>query len=163
MALFPGGFGTHDEGFEVLTLLQTGKCQPLPLVLLDQPRGTYWSTWHRYIEDHLLRRSMISPEDLVALQGDGRVDEAVARSCSFYRVYHSMRYVKEHLVIRLQRAVAAGGALAELGASSPTSLKSARIDPCSAVPGRARRSRHHAPAAPVRSASTGATSAGCAC
>ena len=66
MALFPGGFGTHDEGFEVLTLLQTGKCQLMPLVLLDQPRGTYWKTWQRYVEDHLLRRSMISPEDLAS-------------------------------------------------------------------------------------------------
>src|SRR5262245_45925456 len=56
VALFPGGFGTHDEGFEVLTLLQTGKCQPMPLVLVDQPRGTYWKTWHRYVQEHLLRR-----------------------------------------------------------------------------------------------------------
>src|SRR5262249_19986550 len=52
VALFPGGYGTLDEGFEILTLLQTGKCQPMPLVLLDQPRGTYWRTWHRYVQDH---------------------------------------------------------------------------------------------------------------
>ena len=100
VALFPGGFGTHDEGFETLTLLQTGKCQMMPLVLLDQPRGTYWKTWHHYIKEHLLRRGMISPEDLHLYLVTDDCQEAVQAISKFYRVYHSSRYVKDLLVIR---------------------------------------------------------------
>jgi uncharacterized protein (TIGR00730 family) len=107
VALFPGGFGTHDEGFEVLTLLQTGKCQPMPLVLLDQPRGTYWKTWHRYVQDHLLRRNMIAPEDLALYKVTDSCEEAVREITTYYRVYHSARYVKDLLVLRLTRALPA--------------------------------------------------------
>lgn len=105
IALFPGGFGTNDEGFEVLTLLQTGKCQPMPLVLLDQPRGTFWKTWHRYVQDHLLRRNMISPEDLALYKVTDSCEEAVREITSYYRVYHSARYVRQYLVLRLNRAL----------------------------------------------------------
>jgi len=101
VALFPGGFGTLDEGFEVLTLLQTGKCQPLPLVLLDQPRGTYWKTWHRYVQDHLLRRGLISPEDLSLYKVTDDSAEAAREITTYYRVYHSARYVRDLLVVRL--------------------------------------------------------------
>ena len=60
-ALFPGGFGTHDEAYECLTLVQTGKTRPMPIVFVDAPRGTYWKTWKRYVEDHLLRHGPRSP------------------------------------------------------------------------------------------------------
>ena len=100
VALFPGGFGTQDEGFEVLTLLQTGKCQMMPLVLLDQPRGTYWKTWQRYVEDQLLRRNLISPEDLYLYLVTDDVGRAVEEITRFYRVYHSSRYVEDLLVMR---------------------------------------------------------------
>lgn len=100
VALFPGGFGTLDEGFEVLTLLQTGKCQMMPLVLLDRPRGTYWKTWQRYVEDQLLRRRLISPEDLHLYLVTDDVDRAVQEITRFYRVYHSSRFVGDLLVIR---------------------------------------------------------------
>lgn len=103
IVLFPGGFGTHDEGFETITLLQTGKNEPLPIVLLDAPRGTYWKTWARYVEDHILRRGMISPPDLSLYKVTDSIDEAVSEITNFYRVYHSSRYVRESLVIRLQR------------------------------------------------------------
>src|ERR1700687_4313807 len=105
VVLFPGGFGTHDEGFEVLTLLQTGKTDPMPLILLDRPRGTYWRTWQRYVEDHILRRGMISPEDLCLFTVTESVDVAVEEIQAFYRVYHSSRYVRDRLVIRLTRAL----------------------------------------------------------
>ena len=63
-ALFPGGFGTQDEGFEVLTLLQTGKAQPMPLVLMEIPGDNYWKTWDQFVKDQLIARNLISPEDL---------------------------------------------------------------------------------------------------
>jgi hypothetical protein len=100
VVLFPGGFGTHDEGFEVLTLLQTGKCQPLPVVLLDKPCGTYWKTWNRYVEDHLLRRGLISSEDLALYRITDCIHTAVDEITRFYRVFHSARYVRDTLVLR---------------------------------------------------------------
>jgi uncharacterized protein (TIGR00730 family) len=103
VVLFPGGFGTHDEGFETITLLQTGKNHPLPIVLLDAPRGTYWKTWQRYVEDHILRRNMISPPDLALYKVTDSIDEAITEITTFYRVYHSSRYVRESLVLRLNR------------------------------------------------------------
>jgi uncharacterized protein (TIGR00730 family) len=104
IALFPGGFGTMDEGFEVLTLMQTGKCQIMPLVLIDRPGGTYWRTWDRNVRDHLLRNKLISPEDLYLYQITDDADQAVRWITRFYRNFHSMRFVKEVLVIRLQHA-----------------------------------------------------------
>ncbi len=103
VVLFPGGFGTHDEGFETITLLQTGKSEIMPIVLLDAPRGTYWKTWQRYVEDHILRRGMISPPDLGLYKVTDSIDDAVDEITNFYRVYHSSRYVREQLVLRLQR------------------------------------------------------------
>lgn len=107
VVLFPGGFGTHDEGFETLTLLQTGKTRPMPLLLLDQPRGTYWKTWQRYVEDHILRRGMIEKADLALYKVTDSVDAAVDEITGFYRVYHSSRYVREQFVIRIARSLPA--------------------------------------------------------
>jgi len=103
VVLFPGGFGTHDEGFETLTLIQTGKSSMIPLVLLDRSRGTYWKTWQRYVEEHLLRRDMISKEDLALYKVTDNVDQAVDEITGFYRVYHSARYVRDSLALRLNR------------------------------------------------------------
>src|SRR6266851_6585801 len=105
VALFPGGFGTLDEGFEVLTLIQTGKSHLFPIVMVDTPGGDYWKTWQRYIEDVLLTRRLISPADTALYKITESVEEAVAEITGFYRVYHSMRYVKGDLVIRLQHAL----------------------------------------------------------
>jgi uncharacterized protein (TIGR00730 family) len=105
IALFPGGFGTLDEGYEVLTLAQTGKMNPVPIVFLDAPRGTYWKTWLQYMKDHLLRRGLISEEDLALFKISTSVEEAVDEISGFYRVYHSSRYVGRHWVIRLSRPV----------------------------------------------------------
>jgi uncharacterized protein (TIGR00730 family) len=102
VALFPGGFGTQDENFEVLTLVQTGKSHLFPIVLIDEPGGDYWKLWLQYIENALLRRGYISPTDLALFKLTDDVEEGVREITSFYRVYHSMRYVGEHLVLRLQ-------------------------------------------------------------
>ena len=106
IALFPGGFGTQDEGFEVLTLVQTGKSHLIPIVLIDEPGGDYWQRWQSYIHDVLLARQMISPNDLALYRVTDSVEDAVAEVTGFYRVYHSMRYVKGDLVLRLQRPLA---------------------------------------------------------
>lgn len=103
LVCFPGGFGTHDEGFEALTLVQTGKSRPMPIVFLDAPRDTYWKTWNRYVHDHILRRGMISEEDLALFLVTDDVDRAVAEITNFYRVYHSSRYVNDVFVMRLTR------------------------------------------------------------
>ncbi len=107
VALFPGGFGTQDEGFEVLTLIQTGKSHLFPVVMVDEPGGDYWKQWQRYVKDALLARGMIAPADLSLYKITDSVDEAVREVVQFYRVYHSMRYVGGDLVLRLQRAPAA--------------------------------------------------------
>jgi len=106
-ALFPGGFGTHDEAYEALTLVQTGKSKPMPIVFVDGPRGTYWKTWKRYVEEHLLRHHLISPDDMSLFLVTSDVDEAVHEITSFYRVYHSSRHVGAKFVIRLCRPLPA--------------------------------------------------------
>src|SRR6266849_9794092 len=103
VALFPGGFGTLEEGIEVLTLIQTGKSHLFPVVMVDEPGGDYWKQWHHYVETVLLKRGMISPADLALYKVTDSVDDAVAEVQNYYRVYHSMRYVDGHLVLRLQR------------------------------------------------------------
>src|SRR5687767_14152808 len=104
IVLFPGGFGTLDEGYEALTLMQTGKSRIMPLVLMDRPGGAYWKTWDKHIREHLLRNNFISPDDLDLYQVTDDIDEAVRIITRFYRNYHSMRFVHELLVIRLKYA-----------------------------------------------------------
>jgi uncharacterized protein (TIGR00730 family) len=102
VALFPGGFGTQDECFEVLTLVQTGKAQIFPIVMVDEPGGDYWLRWREYIQDELLGRELISPADMSLFKVTDSIPEAVAEILQFYRVYHSMRYVHGDLLLRLQ-------------------------------------------------------------
>lgn len=103
----PGGFGTLDEALEVLTLLQTGKHDMMPVVLLDEPGGNYWKALEEFILRHLLTTAMISPEDVSLYRVLDSVSDAVSEVTGFYRIYHSMRYVKNQLVLRLQRALTA--------------------------------------------------------
>jgi len=102
LALFPGGFGTLDEGYEALTLMQTGKGRLVPLVLLDRPGGNYWKTWDKNMREQLVRAELISPEDLHLYQIASSPAHAVRIITRFYRNYHSSRFVKDLLVIRLK-------------------------------------------------------------
>jgi uncharacterized protein (TIGR00730 family) len=102
-ALFPGGFGTLDEGFEVLTLMQTGKARIIPVVMLDRPRGNYWEVWMRFITDRLLKSGLISEEDFSFFNITHNVREAVAAILNFYKIYHSARWVGERFVIRMNQ------------------------------------------------------------
>ena len=104
IVLFPGGFGTMDEGYEALTLMQTGKSQLMPLVLIDRPGGTYWKTWDKHIREHLLRDQLISPDDLNLYRITDNADEAVKIITRFYRNFHSSRFVKDLFVVRLKHA-----------------------------------------------------------
>ncbi|HOA73201.1 MAG TPA: LOG family protein [Phycisphaerae bacterium] len=101
IALFPGGFGTQDEGFEALVLIQTGKAALVPVVLVDAPGGTYWQHWRTYVQAELLRTNMISPEDMNLFRVTDDVQVAAKEITDFYKRYHSSRYVAEKLVLRL--------------------------------------------------------------
>ena len=101
VALFPGGFGTLDEAMETLTLVQTGKRNPLPLVLVDVPGGTYWTKWIAFLQDELRRRDYIGDTDYSLFRKVDSIEAAVGEINRFYSRYHSMRYVDGRLVIRL--------------------------------------------------------------
>ena len=100
----PGGFGTMDEAFELLTLVQTGKTDLHPIVLLEQKGGTYWSTWRRFVEVELLGAGLISPDDLSLYLITDDIEAAADEICDFYTNYHSQRYVGGRLVLRLRTA-----------------------------------------------------------
>jgi hypothetical protein len=102
IALFAGGFGTQDEAFECLTLCQTGRSGPIPVVLIDKPGGTYWQDWDAYIHKHLIERGLISPSDSSLYTVTDNLDVAYEAIDSFYRLYHSSRYVGDLLIIRLK-------------------------------------------------------------
>ena len=104
IALFPGGFGTHDEGFEALTLIQTGKSEILPIVFVDEPGGSYWKDWAEYLESHLNMRSLINEADLGLFKITDSSEEAVQEILNFYSNYHSSRYVGDLLVLRVRQA-----------------------------------------------------------
>lgn len=106
IALFAGGFGTQDECFEALTLVQTGKSHLFPIVMVDEPGGDYWKRWEVYIRDVLLARHLISPSDLSLFKVVEGAEAGAREILDFYKVYHSMRYVEGDLVVRLQKAIA---------------------------------------------------------
>jgi len=115
-ALFPGGFGTMDETFEILTLMQTGKARIIPVVMLDRPDGDYWQTWMKFLTEYLFKLGLVSAEDFLFCKIAHNVDEAVAEILQFYKVYHSGRWVGQQLVLRICRPLTKD-AIAELNKS----------------------------------------------
>ena len=105
--LFPGGFGTFDEGYEALTLMQTGKSQLMPLVLVDKPGGTFWKTFDHNVRNLLLKAKLISPDDMSLYQVTDSPDAAVEVITRFYSNYHSTRFVRDLLVVRMKKAPSA--------------------------------------------------------
>ncbi len=101
VVLFPGGFGTLDEGMESITLLQTGKRYPMPLIFIDTPQGTYWERLFNFLEKELCGQGYISHNDFSLIERVSRPEDAVARIRHFYSRYHSLRYVGDQLVLRL--------------------------------------------------------------
>lgn len=103
VALFPGGFGTLDEAFEAMTLVQTGKASPMPIVMLEGQGGDYWRGWDRFIREQLVQRGWVNPEDPGIYHICATPTDAADHIVRFYRNYHSSRYVKDDFVIRLRR------------------------------------------------------------
>ena len=135
----PGGFGTLDEGLEVLTLLQTGKHDMMPVVLLDAPGGGYWKALDGFIRQQVLTANLISKEDLSLYKVTDSCQEAVEEVLGFYKRYHSMRYVRDKLVLRLNTELSEGelaeiqsrfgGILAAGGFRQSEALKAEKDEP----------------------------------
>ena len=135
-ALFPGGFGTLDEGFESLTLVQTGKSDPRPIVFVDTPRGQFWTPMLKFFDRQLRAGGMISPSDRSTYQLARSAEEAAQMIFRFYRVYHSLRYVGDRLVLRLQHPLP-DGATQTLTAEFRDLLASGAIQQGAVLPGEA--------------------------
>jgi hypothetical protein len=105
VVLFPGGFGTLDEAMETLTLVQTGKRAPLPLLLVEEPGGTYWIRYMEFLKEELLLNGYINKTDLDLFERLESLNDVVQRIQLFYSRYHSLRYVGEKLIIRLLSAI----------------------------------------------------------
>ncbi|HEY7589093.1 MAG TPA: LOG family protein [Thermoplasmata archaeon] len=132
VALFPGGFGTHDEGFEVLTLLQTGKAPPMPVVLMEVPGEQYWETWDQFVREQLLAHGFISPQDLTLYRIVRSPEEATHWITSYYSTYHSARQVGNRLVLRLEKELSEDH-VAELNESFRDLVASGKISKTSAL------------------------------
>ena len=137
----PGGFGTQDETFELLTLLQTGKATPAPVVLLDIPGGSYWSSWVQYIDDELVAAGLVSPQDHDLYLVTDEVDDAVAEIERFWRSYHSIRWVGDQLVVRL-RHEPTSGEVAELDDAFSNLLVDGHIELAEPLPAEVRDRDH---------------------
>ncbi len=109
VAVFPGGFGTMDETFEVLTLMQTGKARILPVVMVDKPGGRYWETWQRFLREDLLALGLVSSDDFHFFKMTHSVDAAIGEIVQFYRVFVNYRWVGQRLVMRLRQKLAPAG------------------------------------------------------
>lgn len=134
VALFPGGFGTQDELFEAMTLVQTGKSSLIPIVMCEEPGGTYWPHWRRYVEQELLAKGMIGEEDMSLFLITDSVEAAVHDITRFYRVYHSSRVVGDDLVLRLLRPLSPRTLERLNDEFAPRILTAGRISQVAALP-----------------------------
>jgi len=125
--LCPGGFGTHDEGFETMTLIQTGKTTPRPLVCLDPSGSSYWSSWKNWLKNNLGRRKLIDADDVNLVDFTQSAAEAAEIITNFYRNYHSIRYIRDLLVMRIQRPLP-GKKILQLNLKFKDILKKGKIE-----------------------------------
>ncbi len=133
IALFPGGFGTLDEGFETLTLIQTGKSELVPVVFVDAPGGSYWNDWLEWVRVHMKERSLVGEHDFSLFRVTDDAEAAVREITGFYRNYHSSRWLGPRLIIRLQRAPDPAQ-VAELEADFQDVIVEGGMEVCEALP-----------------------------
>lgn len=133
VVLFPGGFGTQDELFEVLTLVQTGKRDIIPIVCVEAPGGTYWSAWAEFVKSQLDDRELISTSDLSLYKVVHTPTAAVEEILNFYTVFDSMRYIRDQLVLRLKQPIS-DAQLDLLNSQFPDILVDGRIERASPHP-----------------------------
>ena len=133
VAVYPGGFGTMDEVYEVLTLVQTGKSSMIPIVLLEGEGVRYWDEWHEFVTEKLLGHGMINDEDRSLYRICRTAEEGVEEIERFYRVYHSSRYVRDDLVIRMNYAISDED-VAKLNEEFAVLVKSGQIVQCGPYP-----------------------------
>ena len=131
--IFPGGFGTLDECFESLTLIQTGKTKPRPIILIDSPDSEYWKCLISFITEKLPERGFISNNDLSLLIRVNSIEQAVDEILQFYRVYHSIRYVGGKTVLRLNKPLSSEG-INSLNEKYSCILRSGKIEPTDSLP-----------------------------
>ena len=131
--IFPGGFGTLDECFESLTLIQTGKTKPRPIILIDSPDSEYWESLIGFITEKLSEGGFISNNDLSLLIRVNSIEQAVDEIVQFYRVYHSIRYVGDKTIIRLKKPLSSED-INSLNEKYSCILSSGEIEPSDALP-----------------------------
>ena len=131
--IFPGGFGTLDECFESLTLIQTGKTKPRPIILIDSPGSEYWESLIGFITEKLSEGGFISNNDLSLLIRVNSIEQAVDEIVQFYRVYHSIRYVGDKTIIRLKKPLSSED-INSLNEKYSCILRSGEIEPSDALP-----------------------------
>jgi len=133
VALFPGGFGTMDEGFEVLTLMQTGKGRIFPLVLIDSPGGNYWKTWFAFLSEYLLKLGLVGETDFTFFKMTDSVDEAIAEIVRFYKNFVSYRWVGKRMVVRMNKQLS-DAAIAKMNVDFADILITGKIEQSAALP-----------------------------
>jgi uncharacterized protein (TIGR00730 family) len=141
LALFPGGFGTLDETFELLTLIQCGRSPLRPIVMIDVPELNYWTKWLRFMQSSQLKNGFIAKDDLYLWSITYDVDEACRIITNFYRNYHSQRWVRDQMVLRIGRRLDTGE-LDELRRDFSSIVLSGTIDQREALPEEADESGH---------------------
>jgi hypothetical protein len=131
--IFPGGFGTLDEGFENLTLIQTGKSKPRPIILIAPPHSQYWSRWISFVKSELSGGDFISRNDMSLFIPVNSVEKAIDEILQFYKVYHSIRYVEDKTVIRLNSPLSNEN-IKTLNMKYSNILRSGKIETTDALP-----------------------------
>ncbi|MDP6924286.1 MAG: TIGR00730 family Rossman fold protein [Candidatus Scalindua sp.] len=131
--IFPGGFGTLDECFESLTLIQTGKTKPRPIVLIDSPDSEYWSRLIDFVAEKLPERGFISNNDLSLLIRVNSIEQAVDEILQFFRIYHSIRYVGDKTVLRLNKPLSSED-INKLNMKYCSILRSGKIESTDSLP-----------------------------